>query len=50
MLGKNLEIRRLTASFKNADFLEIHQCGHMPQEEKPDEIVEQMTKFIISFQ
>lgn len=40
------EIRRLTTFFSNATFLEIHQCGHMPQEEKPDEIVEQLTKFI----
>lgn len=40
------EIRRLNASLNNATFLEIHQCGHMPQEEKPDEVVKQLIKFI----
>ena len=39
------EIRRLNASLNNVTFLEIYQCGHMPQEEKPDEVVKQLIKF-----
>ena len=39
------EIKRLNASLNNVTFLEIYQCGHMPQEEKPDEVVKQLIKF-----
>lgn len=39
------EIRRLNASLNNVTFLEIYQCGHMPQEEKPDKVVKQLIKF-----
>ena len=39
------EIKRLNASLNNVTFLEIYQCGHMPQEEKPDKVVKQLIKF-----
>jgi len=40
------EIKRLITFLNNATFLEIHQCGHMPQEEKPEEVVKHLITFL----
>ena len=40
------ETRRLANLLPNAVLLEIPQCGHMPQEEKPDLVATQLHKFI----
>jgi pimeloyl-ACP methyl ester carboxylesterase len=40
--------KRLAKVIPGAQFVEIENCGHMPQEEQPERFVEEVQKFIKS--
>ena len=38
-------VKEIIEDLPNAQFVEIERCGHLPQEERPDDVVSLMRRF-----
>lgn len=39
--------RRINSLLENSTLVILEKCGHVPQEEKPHRVIDEVTKFIV---